>query len=217
MPDGSLSDATINRTLLNKIRTVVRSEGVTLVLVANSRKTVEVGVKPSPEQINGAGIFSWFRQWILTNRAVRFDPSTGQHLLYLTMGGSAWGSSAWGLDVYFPSPMQHIWEPEIVPESDIKRRNPKTEEKSIELAEQESQLENQLLSILTAEKNGATLTALQKNLTKQNGITTRSTKIDRALCSLVNQNRIPEPKTENWQGRPRKVFFPFYTDTSTPA
>lgn len=51
------------------------------------------------DDMSYAGCAEYFRQWILVNRRAKYEPNSGHHEMWLTIGGSAGHSSEWSLDV----------------------------------------------------------------------------------------------------------------------
>lgn len=55
---------------------------------------------PELEAIAWSGFSEWCRQWILLARREKYDPEqSGVHKLWISAGGSAGHSQAWGLDI----------------------------------------------------------------------------------------------------------------------
>jgi hypothetical protein len=86
--------------LLRSISEVCQGNGVTLVLAHHTRKNVVDPYAPVElEDIAWAGFPEFARQWLLLSRREKFQPGTGEHRLWMTVGGSAGHSSLWGCDV----------------------------------------------------------------------------------------------------------------------
>ncbi len=73
---------------------------LTVVLVHHLRKTIDSQEPPELQWFSGAGYAEWARQWFLLNRRERYEEGSGKHLMWITYGGSAGHSGAWGLDIF---------------------------------------------------------------------------------------------------------------------
>lgn len=104
MSGADASNLFIQGGLLRKISEVCQRHGVTLLLLHHNKK--QGGTKgrvnrepPELDDIAWAGFAEFARQWILIGRRAAFVPSTGEHELWLSLGGSAGHSGLWALDV----------------------------------------------------------------------------------------------------------------------
>jgi replicative DNA helicase len=78
-----------------------RSAGATPILVTHFRITRRENAfdQPDMDDLAYAGLQEWARQWLLLSRRERYMPGTGQHRLWLSVGGSAGQGGAWSLDI----------------------------------------------------------------------------------------------------------------------
>lgn len=87
--------------LLRGLTDIGRDTGCTLIIAHHTRKSDRLkpfGV-PDLEDLSGSGFAEWARQWILLNRREPFQAGTGEHRLWLNVGGSAGHSGTWALDI----------------------------------------------------------------------------------------------------------------------
>jgi len=86
--------------LLAAITEVCRQAGADVILCHHfiKRPADPFGV-PELEDMSGAGVAEFARQWVLIGRRERYEPGTGLHKLWLNVGGSAGFSSCWSVDV----------------------------------------------------------------------------------------------------------------------
>src|ERR1700677_2081225 len=90
--------------LLAKVTAACRQTGTTVVLVHHTTKLASmqrtlVGEPLELEDLAYSGFQEVARQWFLVNRRQKYEPGTGQHLLWMNLGGSAGFSGCWGIDV----------------------------------------------------------------------------------------------------------------------
>lgn len=86
--------------VLSRVSRLCGDRSVTLVLAHHTRKSASsTTAPPDLDDIAWAGYGEWARQWILLGRRERYTPGSGQHRLWLTVGGSAGHSGEWALDV----------------------------------------------------------------------------------------------------------------------
>jgi len=89
--------------LLLRLSEVGEQTGSTIVLCHHCRKSPGEGRDrfgpPDLEELSMAGFAEWARQWMLIGRREPFEPGTGQHKLWLNVGGSAGFSGTWSVDI----------------------------------------------------------------------------------------------------------------------
>jgi hypothetical protein len=87
--------------LLKGISEIARDTGCTPIIAHHTRKGDRANLYgvPDLEDLSGSGFAEWARQWILLNRREAYEAGTGEHRLWLNVGGSAGHSGTWALDV----------------------------------------------------------------------------------------------------------------------
>lgn len=110
---------------LRGISELCNSHNVTLILCHHNKKNLNNKDQfslPELDDIAWAGFGEFARQWILLGRRELYIPGTGEHRLWLTVGGSAGHSGAWGLDVFEGTRDDEggrVWQSTLQPASEI--------------------------------------------------------------------------------------------------
>ncbi|MEX2174605.1 MAG: AAA family ATPase [Pirellulaceae bacterium] len=119
MPGGDAGNLFVQGEMLRSLSAICEANGVTLLLCHHTRKGgIDAPFEPPElEHIAWAGFQEFARGWWLLGRREKYEPGTGRHRLWLSVGGSAGHSSLWGLDidegVYEPG-RDRVWGVEVL-------------------------------------------------------------------------------------------------------
>lgn len=100
MPGADASNYFIQGELLRGMGEVCTNAGCTMILAVHNKKgKADPFAPPELEDIAWAGFQEYFRQWLLIGRRELYKPGTGEHQLWMNVGGSAGHSALWAVDV----------------------------------------------------------------------------------------------------------------------
>jgi len=100
MPGADANNYFIQGELLRSMGDVCADAGCMMMLAVHNKKgKVDPFTPPELEDIAWAGFQEYFRQWLLLGRRERYEPGTGDHRLWLNVGGSAGHSALWAVDI----------------------------------------------------------------------------------------------------------------------
>ena len=100
MPGADANNYFIQGELLRSMGDVCADAGCMMVLAVHNKKgRANPFAPPELEDIAWAGFQEYFRQWLLLGRRERYEPGTGEHRLWLNVGGSAGHSALWAVDI----------------------------------------------------------------------------------------------------------------------
>lgn len=141
---------------LRGMNNVCSDNGTTLLLCHHTRKNQHNQFDPPQlEEIAFAGFQEWARQWLLLGRQEQYEPGSGRHRLWLSVGGSAGHSGLYGVTIDEGTERPRQWRVEVS-SADESRQEIKAERNEAK----QSNLEARLLEAINTRSDGATQTTL---------------------------------------------------------
>jgi hypothetical protein len=89
--------------VLAHVSDIIGETGATVILAHHYTRARKHGDKHDPadlDELAYAGFAEFTRQWLLVSRRSAYEPGTGEHRLWLSVGGSAGHSGLWAVDIY---------------------------------------------------------------------------------------------------------------------
>ena len=190
--------------LLKAIADTCLEAGATPILVHHNTKprgNSRIGNVPQLEDLAFAGFQEFARQWLLLGRREHYVPGTGEHRLWLNVGGSAGFSGCYGVDVNEGVVSSDFsgrqWRVHVQPESrqreaDGRQRMSQLDERALAQRQRD---ETALMRVLQrVGDNGITLTGLRDS----SGVKGRTAAI---LEDWVNNGTVVETQVQQRCGR----------------
>jgi AAA domain len=151
--DGNEGSLFAMGAILRGINELCQAQGVTLILAHHTKKNIaEPNEPPELEHIAWAGFQEFARQWLLLSRREKYEPGTGSHKLWLSVGGSAGHSSLWAFDIEegkADDPGGRYWETTVTTGAEA-RRDSQEQKESDKQAKREEKLDIQLAADMDA-------------------------------------------------------------------
>ncbi len=194
MPGGDAGNIMVQGELLRSVSELCRGLGVTMVLAHHTKKHTGRDVYSPGElsDIAWSGFAEFARQWWLITRREEYEVGTGQHKLWLSVGGSAGHSALWAVDVNEGVRSDHsarTWEVELSKPHEAAEDAEQRKEASKGAAKQK-QLESDIDAILKA------TASLEKCQGTKTGIRTATginqSRFDVAFASAIRGKHLAE-------------------------
>jgi hypothetical protein len=145
MPGADAGNLMVQGELLRSMAKVCSDCGVTLVVAHHTKKNT---ITPSgdPLELNDiawAGFAEFARQWWLVNRRERYEEGSGEHRLWLSVGGSAGHSGLYAVNVSEGtwSPTESRWWDVSIENGNALLNQQRQEKKNAKAAEREQKAE----------------------------------------------------------------------------
>jgi hypothetical protein len=171
---------------LRGVSQVCQETGALLLLARHNRKSGKADPfsPPELEDIAWAGFQEFCRQWMLVGRRELYQPGTGEHRLWLSVGGSAGHSALWALDISEGTRATEggrFWQVNVL-RADEARQEVQDQREEARREKADAMLEadqREILSIVAKLKTAETKTALRARASFGHG------RFDRAWAALV--------------------------------
>ena len=193
MPAADAGNVFAQGELLRKMTDVCGDVGVQLVLAHHTKKST-AGERLHPlalSDIAWSGFAEFARQWILVNRREEYESGSGEHRMWLSVGGSAGHNGLYATDVSEGSydadnPRPRVWDVTVASATAARAEaNKRKEDKK--LREQEAKANEhrrRLLNAIRQFPDGETKTTLKT----ASGLNTQN--LSDAITALLKEGRI---------------------------
>ena len=200
MPGADAGNLFVQGEMLRSLSQRCEQIGVTMILCHHTKKgIVDPYAPPELEHISWSGFQEFARQWLLIGRREKYEPGTGEHALWLNVGGSAGHSALWGVNIsegIFCGPGTRKWEVELLTADEARNsaKQTKANDKARQLEAREDECRRRLHHAIKSH-GPETLTQLRVLA----GVS--KTEFANAIASLLNDKIIEscEIKKENNQ------------------
>lgn len=125
MPSTDTSNLFAQGELLRRVGELCETERCMPILLHHAKKGAGINFDPIElADLSYSGFAEFARQWLLIGRREKYLPGTGDHRLWLTVGGSAGHNSLWAVDVsegaYTPG-SPRIWDVAVRPPDEVRK------------------------------------------------------------------------------------------------
>ncbi len=175
--------------LLDSVGSVFEECGSTLELVHHSPKHIPVGDPLQLDSLAFAGFAEFAAQWLLVNRRTAYQPGTGHHELWLTIGARAGHGGLYGLNIdegEFHQGQDREWCVNVTQPKDVwqETREEKEKHREAKWAEKVEGFKERIIRIAAKFKVGETSTAIRDRAAL------RDTEFKPALAALLEAGDI---------------------------
>lgn len=190
--------------LLRNIAFLCRDCGTTLVLLHHARKTIAGHDPPELSDAAWSGFAEFVRSWILIGRREKYVAGTGEHKLWLSIGGSLGHQSLLAVDVaegLRSDPGGRRWEVTVQNPDEARQSNQREKDSARirKLEERDNDDRRRVLDVLRKLPEGATKNQI-RDLAGVNG-----KRAGAALTVLIGEDRV-ETVTVTRNNRPETGY-----------
>lgn len=187
MPGGNAGELQSQGMLLRAVNEVCARNGAGLVIAHHTKKSSQRQNDHQPPELDDltwSGFAEFARQWLLLSRRKDYVPGTGDHELWLSIGGSAGHSALWAVDVEEGiSGMPRSWKVELF------SPNKARAEKKV------SSLRQRIVDAMHERPEGDTKSGIVRAIGGRGGDTTNE-----ALDALVKDGQLVECRVKKGAG-----------------
>ncbi|MDA7980211.1 MAG: AAA family ATPase [Pirellulales bacterium] len=147
IPGADAGNLMIIGAILRGISEMCQEEGVTLILAHHTKKGLADPYSPPElEDIAWAGFQEYARQWGIVSRRHKYEPGTGSHKLWWSVGGSAGHSLLRALDIEegaYDGHSPRIWDARVMTVDEVREMEQEQETEAVDMREQTQREKNQ--------------------------------------------------------------------------
>lgn len=187
LPGADAGNLMMQGELLSSVSQLCQERGVTMMLAHHTKRHTGRDAFDYPElsDIAWSGFAEFARQWWLIGRRERYEPGTGEHRLWLSVGGSAGHGGLWALDVNEGTRQSlegRYWQVDVSSASEAQEQTEQRRDDA-QQARQAKQQEDDVRAIVNAMTSLTGNEGTKTDIRDASGI--RSTRFGPALASAI--------------------------------